>query len=163
MRAGGASSPDSPRLVWKFWMAVSDVNTASPIAVDSASSRLSMALRTCWRSVVGGTTVVALPAKDTRPRLIRSGRTSTNSLAAVCMASNLFGSMSRACIDSETSTAITTVARSRGTRTSLLGTASETTSTASPRATTPNARCRRQPGRFGTIEPSNATLVKRAA
>ena len=30
-------------------------------------------------------------------------------------------------------------------------------------ATTPKARCRRQPGRFGTIDPSSATLVKRAA
>ena len=122
-----------------------------------------MALRTCCRSVVGGTTVVALPAKDTSPRLIRSGRTSTNSLAAVCIASKRLGSMSRACIDSETSTAMMTVARSRGTRTSLLGTASETISAAIPSATTPNARWRRQPGRFGTIDPSSATLVNRAA
>ncbi len=38
MRAGGASSPDSPRLVWKFWMAVSEVNTASPMAVDVSLS-----------------------------------------------------------------------------------------------------------------------------
>ena len=57
--------------------------------------------------------------------------------------------MSVACIDSDTSTAITTVARSRGTRTSVLGTASETTSVARPSATTPKARCRRQPGPLG--------------
>ena len=113
--------------------------------------------------MVGGTSVVAVPAKDTRPRLIRSGRTSTNSLAAVCMARKRSGSMSVACIDSDTSTAMTTVARSRGTRTSVLGTARETTSVARPSATTPNARCRRQPGRLGTSVPSSATLVNRAA
>jgi hypothetical protein len=79
------------------------------------------------------------------------------------MASNRLGSMSRACIDNETSTAMTTVARSRGTRTSLLGTARETTSAAIPRAMMPKARCRFQPGRLGTIEPSSATLVNRAA
>jgi hypothetical protein len=122
-----------------------------------------MALSTCTRSVVGATTVVAVPAKETRPRLIRSGRTSTNSLAAVCMARKRSGSMSVACIDSDTSTAITTVARSRGTRTSVLGTASDTTRVASPSATMPKARCRRHPGRLGTREPSSATLVNRAA
>jgi hypothetical protein len=122
-----------------------------------------MALRTWSRSVVGCTTVVAVPANDTSPRLIRSGRTSPNSLAASCIASNRVGSTSVACMDNETSTAMTMVARSRGTRTSVLGTARETTSVASPRAATPNARCRRHPGRFGTSEPSSATLVNRAA
>ena len=71
--------------------------------------------------------------------------------------------MSVAFIDSDTSSAIITVARSRGTRTSVLGTASDTTSAARPSATTPNARCRRHPGRLGTSEPSRATLVNRAA
>ena len=56
-----------------------------------------------------------------------------------------------------------TVARSRGTRTSVLGWASETTSVAIPSATSPKATCRRQPGRLGTSDPSRATLVKRAA
>ena len=84
-------------------------------------------------------------------------------MAAVCIARKRSGSTSVACIDSDTSTAMITVARSRGTRTSVLGTASETTSVASPSATTPKATCRRQPGRFGTSEPSSATLVNRAA
>jgi hypothetical protein len=71
--------------------------------------------------------------------------------------------MSVACMERDTSTAITTVAFSRGTRTTVLGTARDTTSVASPRASTPKARCRRHPGRRGMIEPSSATLVKRAA
>jgi hypothetical protein len=139
------------------------VKIASPMAVDSARSRLSIAFATWGRSVVGGTTVVAVPAKDTSPRLIRSGRTSTNSLAAVCIARKRSGSMSVACIDRETSTAITTVAFSRGTRTTVLGTARDTTSVASPSTRIPNATCRFHPGRLGRIVPSNATLVNRAA
>jgi hypothetical protein len=133
------------------------------MAVDSASSRLSMAVRICPRSVVGVTTVVAVPAKVTSPRLMRSGRTSTNSFAAICMAWKRVGATSVASIDSDTSTAITTVARSRGTRTSVLGTASDATRTAIARASSPKATCRRQPGRLGTSEPSSATFVNRAA
>ena len=82
----------SSRLDWKFSIAVSEVKIASPIAVDSARSRLSIALRTCC--AVGRRRHHAwsrVPAKDTSPRLIRSGRTSTNSLAAVCIASEPVG------------------------------------------------------------------------
>jgi len=136
---------------------------ASPVPVASASLRLSMARITETRSVVGDTSTVAEPAKDTSPRLIRPGSTSTNFVAAFCMAWKRVGSMSVAFIDSETSSAIITVARSRGTRTLALGAASETTSVPSASATRPNARCRFQPGRFGTIELSSATLVNRAA
>ena len=46
---------------------------------------------------------------------------------------------------------------------SFAGTASDTTRATSPSATTAKARCRRQPGRFGTMLPSSATLVNRAA
>ena len=124
---------------------------------------MSIAWRTWGRSVVGGTSVVAVPAKDTSPRLIRAGSTPTNCFAAVCIALKRVGSMSRACMDSDTSTAITTVARSRGTRTLVLGAARETTSVARPNATMANARWRRQPGRLGTSDPNSATLVNRTA
>jgi hypothetical protein len=144
-------------------IAVSEVKTASPMAVASASCRLSMAVRTSSRSVVGVTSVLAVPAKDTSPRLIRAGSTLTNSLAATCIAENRSGSMSVACMDSDTSTAMITVARSRGTRISVLGAASDTTRTPRPRQTRPNATCRRHPARLGTSEPSSATLVNRAA
>ncbi|CAB4915360.1 unannotated protein [freshwater metagenome] len=162
-RAGGAASPASCSVEVKFWIAVSDVRIASPIAVASSSCRLSMATLTDSRSVVGGTSVVARPENDTRPRLICAGRMSTNSLAAVFIASNRLGSTSVACIDRDTSSASTTVARSRGTRTSVEGWASDSTNAPSPRTTRPNARCRRQPGRLGTSAPSRATLVNRAA
>src|SRR5439155_25576447 len=109
------------------------------------------------------TCTVAVPAKVTRPRLIRGGSSRTNSFAASLAASIRLGETSVACMDSETSIAITTVARSRGTFTDVVGLAIPTVSVASASSSTANARCRRQPGRRGTRLPSSAVLVNRTA
>ena len=144
-------------------MSVRQAKIASPIAVLSASCRWSMPAATCAWSVVGVTSVVGVPEKDTNPRLTPAGTRSTKCLAAACMAWNRVGVMSVACMDSETSSAISTVARSLGTRARALGEPSDRMRAASARATTANAVCRRHLGRFGTTEASSDTLVKRAA
>jgi hypothetical protein len=122
-----------------------------------------MAAATCAWSVVGVIRVMGVPENDIRPRLIPEGTRPTKCLAVVCMAWKRVGVMSVACMDSETSSAIITVARSRGTRARALGEPRETMRVASASTTTPNAVCRRQPSRFGTSDASRDTLVKRAA
>src|SRR5689334_3445606 len=93
----------------------------SPMAVDGWGSRASMAAVTAPRSSVGGTKVVAVPAKETSATLNFGGNDVTNSAAAVFAASNRVGSTSVASIDSDTSMVTTMVARSRGTDTWSFG------------------------------------------
>ncbi len=104
-----------------------------------------------------------MPEKVTSPRLIRGGSRLTNSFAAACAASSRLGLTSSARIDSETSIAIITVARSRGTLVSLVGLAIAVVSEASASSSAAKARCRRQPGRFGASLPSRSRLANRTA
>ena len=85
-----------------------------------------------------------------------------NCLAAVFAAVIRDGRTSVASIDSETSIASMTVARSRGTLTAADGWATPTDSTVSPTSSSAKVRCRRQPGRRGATLPSNSTLLNRA-
>src|SRR5215471_7887580 len=112
-----------------------------------------MATLTGSRSVVGGTTTLALPPNFTSPTLIRGGSRPTNRIAPCLAAPIRLGSTSRAII---------TVARSRGIRTAEVGWALPSVSRA--RATNSNAkvRCRRHPGRLGAMLASSSTLVNRA-
>ena len=119
---------------------------ASPVAVRSSSLRPAMAAAAAARSVVGGTSTVAVPAKDTTPRLIPGGRSCTNRVAACCAAANRFGVTSVACMDNDTSMASITVARSRGCRACAVGPAIATVSNANPTSTTTAGTCRHRPG-----------------
>ncbi len=93
---------------------------------------------------------------------MRGGSRSTNVLAAALAAWMRVGSTSVASIDSDTSMAIITVARSRGTLTAAAGRATPTDSTLSPISSSAKVRCRRHPGRRGATLPSSATLLNRA-
>src|SRR3954469_25529258 len=93
----------------------------SPIAVEGCGCRASMAAVTAPLSRVGGTRVVAVPAKETSATLNLGGRVVTNAEAADLAASIRFGATSVASIDSETSMVTTIVARSRGTDTWSFG------------------------------------------
>ncbi len=86
-----------------------------------------------------------------------------NVFAAACAACNRSGSTSAASIDSDTSMATITVARSRGTRTTLVGWANPTDSTIRATRVTALATCRRQPERFGTTDSSRSADARRAA
>ena len=163
--AAAASPASSQRRLVSSAIAVSDVKIASPIAVASASSQVvdgALApARGRWSAAPAWSRV---PAKDTRPRLIRAGRTSTNSLAAVCIASNRLGLdvgglHRQRHVDRHASPSPAPAAPAPR---CWAGPATAT-SAPSPSATSPKARCRRQPGRLGTSEPSSATLVNRAA
>src|SRR4051812_35374216 len=114
------------------------------MAVDGWGRRLSIAAVTAPRSSVGGTSVVALPAKDTTATLNLGGSEFTNCTAADLAASSLLGATSVAIIDSETSMVTTTVARSRGTATWSLGFANANVKVIRLRIDKPTARCRSQ-------------------
>jgi len=105
---------------------------ASPVAVRSSSLRPAMARVAAARSVVGETSTVAMPAKDTMPRLIPGVRSLTNWVAACCAAASRFGLTSVASIDSETSMASITVALFRGCLASAVGPAIATVSSTRP-------------------------------
>src|SRR5215218_9388207 len=98
----------------------------SPMAVDGAGSRASIAAVTEPLSRVGGTTTVGLPAKVTNATLNLGGNELTNSTAAPLAARSRLGSTSSASMDSEMSMVTTTVARSRGTDTWSFGLANAT-------------------------------------
>ena len=85
------------------------------MAVDSASARFSIAVITGWRSWVGVTSTEAVPANDTTPTFRVGGSSSMNLVAAALAATRRLGSTSFASIESDTSMAMITVARSRGT------------------------------------------------
>ncbi len=93
----------------------------SPMAVDSCSWMLLIAFSTVLCAVVGGTRIDTDPAIETTETLYLSGRSVTKSTAACLAASSRLGWTSVACIDSEASMTNTTVARSRGTSTWVLG------------------------------------------
>lgn len=137
--------------------------TASPIAVPCPVVSRSMAERSSSRSVVGGTATVAEPLNWTRPALKRSGSRSTKASAACWAASNRVGSTSVAPMEADTSNATTTVARSRGTRTSVVGRANPTTSSAIVAQKAAAGMCRRRPGRFGATLSSRSRLVNLTA
>ncbi len=79
------------------------VARASPIAVDSASSRPSMPASSDSRSSVGGTSTATLPLNEISPTSMSGATWSTNARAASLAASSRSGSTSVAIIDSETS------------------------------------------------------------
>jgi hypothetical protein len=81
-----------------------------------------------------------VPLKDTSPTLKRSGRPATKSAAAARAAVIRSGSTSVASIDSEVSSATTTVARSRGTCTSASGRANAVVSATSDSRSSPAGR-----------------------
>ncbi len=137
------------------------VNTASPVAVDSASCRLSTARLTEVRSVVGDTSTAAVPANDTRPRFTPGVSWSANDFAAACAAASRVGETSLAFIDSDTSITSMTVARLRGTFAIACGPASATVSTASAAIIAIAGTWRSRPGRFGATVSSNARFVNR--
>src|SRR3954454_23224656 len=99
MRAGGA--PDAPS-AGTVEIASRQTNTASPVAVASASCSPSMADTTAVWSLVGETITLAALAKETRPMLNSAGNCDTNSLAAVSAAMMRVGATSLDCIDSDT-------------------------------------------------------------
>jgi hypothetical protein len=133
------------------------------MAVASASVSRSMALRTRSRSVPGGTSTVADPAKETRPRLIGAGSWPTNDWAAALAASSREGWTSVASIEMETSMARMIVARSLGTCSLRVGRARATTIEARARSRRAAGTWRRHPGRRGATDASSATFVKRTA
>src|SRR5215831_20278862 len=162
IRAGGGLS--SLAVVWALNVLIASrhVKIASPIAVESCGASPSMPRLTASRSIVGGTTTEALPPNFTSPTLMRGGSMSTNDLAPARAASMRLGNTSVAFIDSDTSIAIITVARSRGTFTAAVGCAAPIVSTVSPIISSANVKCRRQPGRRGATEANSSTLLKRA-
>ncbi len=73
------------------------------------------------------------------------------------------GATSVASMESDTSMAITMVARSRGTLIGLAGWAKAVTMNPRARRKAVAGTCRRQPGRLGAMESRRARLVKRTA
>lgn len=142
---------------------VEEVNTPSPIAVRVASVRFSSASIAGCRSCDGGAATVVWPAKVTTPTSKPSGRPSTKRTAAREAASSRLGSTSVASIDRETSTATTTVARSRGTRTSASGRPAARASSTKDSSSSEAGRWRRQRGRRGTSRSSIGSEAKRTA
>jgi hypothetical protein len=114
--------------------------------------------------LVGDTITLATLENDTRPMLNSSGSSATNCLAAVWAATIRLGVTSSACIDSDTSRAIMTVARSSGTRVSTdgLARASARMNNASSRATA-GACLRSGPIPLGATDRSRSTLENRTA
>ena len=121
----------------------------SPIAVDGCGCSAWMAAVTAPRSRVGGTRVVAVPAKETSATLNFGGSEVTNAAAADLAASSRFGSTSVASIDSETSMVTTIVARSRGTDTWSFGLANASVRVSRLRIDSPTATCRSQVRSWG--------------
>ncbi len=123
---------------------------ASPIAVDSASSRLSMPRSIVARSSVGSTSTPTEPENPISPTSTPGSTRSTKSRAASWAASNRRGSTSSAIIDSDTSNStrirpsvvVFSVVRSTGRATA-------TTASANPSNCSPATTWRRQRGRFG--------------
>src|SRR2546423_12464122 len=113
MRAAGGLSPFGVASWSKVLIESRLVSMASPIAVESWVSNLSMATLTRSRLMSGDTTTEAVPPDFTRPTLIRGGSRLTNSSAAVFAACSRLGNTSTAFIDSDTSMASITVPRAQ--------------------------------------------------
>ncbi len=103
------------------------------------------------------------PAKSTSPTGNAGGSSATNSLAAASAASIRDGATSWAPIDIDTSTATTTVARSRGTWTSSIGRAMASTSPVTVRRNATAGTWRRHPGPRGITRSSRGRAAKRTA
>ena len=136
---------------------------ASPIAVDSASSRLSIPRSKAARSKVGATSLVTTPLNEIKPTSMSGATWSTNSRAASLAASRRLGSTSVAIIDSDTSNS-TTMRPSLSVRSvdRSIGRAIATTPAAKPASCSPATTCRRQPGRCGATRSSSSTDVNRS-
>jgi hypothetical protein len=87
----------------------------------------------------------------------------TNALAASCAASIRVGRTSSASIDSDTSIASMTVARSSGSFLSTDGRAIAAPRISSESSSAAAETCRRQPRPFGAMARSRLTLVNRIA
>ena len=138
------------------------VTSASPMAVDSASSRPSMPWSRRSRSSVGGTSTPTAPLKETRPTSMSGATCSTKSRAACLAASRRSGSTSVAIIDSDTSNS-TTIRPSLSVRSVevVIGRAMATTPAARPASCSTATTWRRQPGRDGATWSSRSTWVNR--
>ena len=143
-------------------MASREEKIASPIAVRSPSSRVSMARLAGSRSWVGSTLTDALPWKATMPMLILSGTLSRKRCAASIAACRRVGLTSSAAMDSEVSMASTTVPRLVGTFWVRCGCASARTSATMPMLKQTAPTWRFQSRRLGTTDSSSLRLVKRA-
>ncbi len=138
------------------------VARASPMAVDSSSSRASMAPSTAGRSRVGRTSTLTVPANDTSPTSTSGSTWPTNELAATFAASRRVGSTSVASIDSDTSNS-TRMRPSLSVRSveTEIGRAMATTPAASPASCRTATTWRRQRGRDGATWSSSSTWVNR--
>ncbi len=141
----------------------SEVKTPSPIAVRSDRARFFRAAMVASRSAVGGDSTLVVPAKVTRPTSNPAGRSLTNFVAASAAASSRLGSTSVAFMESDTSIATSTVARSRGTRMSISGRAVASASRAKAKSMATTGVWRRQPGRRGTSRSSIGSEANRTA
>ena len=108
---------------------------ASPIAVESFSDRLAIAVVSAVRSSVGGTSIATVPLNDTRPTSMSSATWAMKSVAACWAAANRVGGTSSAAIEFDTSNS-TTMRPSLSVRSSVvvIGRAIATTPAASPAA-----------------------------
>jgi hypothetical protein len=117
----------------------------SPIAVERSGCRF-------WIVAVTapiqrrGTTVVAVPAKETSATLNFGGNAVTKSFAAALAASSLVGFTSVAIIDNEMSMVTTIVARSRGTETESFGFANASVNVSRLKIDSTTATCLSQYG-----------------
>jgi len=125
-------------------IASSDAKMASPIAVaPSARSVLTAALNAA-RSVVGVTSVAALPAKLTSPTLYWRGTRSANLSAASWAARSRYGATSSADMDPDVSIANMIVACSLGTDRETSGRASANRNPVNARPASPIGMKRRR-------------------
>ena len=133
----------------------------SPMAVDGCGCSASMAAVTAPRSRVGGTSVVAVPAKETSETLNLGGSELTNADAAVLAASSRFGSTSVASIDRDTSMVTTMVARWRSSSTWSLGLAKARVRVSRLRMDSPTATCRTQTRSLGMTRSNMVRPIER--
>ena len=139
------------------------VASASPIAVDSASSKSSMPRSSSSRSSVGATSTFTTPLNEIRPTSTSGSTACRRSSRAACWAAvKRSGSTSVAIIDSDTSnsTKMRPWLRSRSVVRST-GRAMATRPIASPASWRMATTWRRQPGRCGAISSSRSTCVNR--
>ena len=122
-----------------------------------------MACSTAALSLPGETSTLASLENETSPMLYVSGSVLTNSFAASWAAWIRVGDTSSARIDSDTSMATITVARSSGCLASIDGRASAEARVSRHSRNAPAARCRRYPRPLGAKVRSRSTLVNRTA
>src|SRR3954447_5129168 len=136
---------------------------ASPVAVPPLGDRRLSAVSMSSRAGVGLWSTRGRPLKAMIPMLTPRGTPLMNCRAARRAATRRDGLTSVASIDPETSVASMIDARSTGTATVFCGLAAATISTASARAKAAMGACRRQPGRRGATDASNAGAANAVA